>query len=96
MNILKLSDFKGMYATPKVDIQRRAIYSHFLDLLEEVKKNDITVNCGIRVLNLISGMSNYDSKFRIVRIAQCEITTELDFTIGSWDVVYEGQKIIEE
>ncbi len=78
-------------------VSRRAkIRETLLDLLIKEKKEEITVSCGLKALDQIMYMPEYQATFdqKYLCIADCLIHVVKDFDADSpWDVVYNGKVI---
>lgn len=75
-------------ASKRLDIKNR-----LLDLLCEEKKTIITIQCGLRALDLIVGMAEYVQPYDALVIATCVINLQRDFDCDPWEVVYNGKTI---
>lgn len=75
--------------------KRSAIREALLELLIQEKKAEITIKCGLRVLDQIllmpECMRTMDEAF--LEIAGCVIQVKRDFELDPWKVVYEGKVI---
>ena len=75
--------------------KRAAIREALLELLIKEKKANITIKCGLRVLDQIllmpECMRTMDEAF--LEIAGCVIQVKRDFELEPWKVVYEGEVI---
>ena len=75
--------------------KRAAIREALLELLIKEKKANITITCGLRVLDQIllmpECMRTMDEAF--LEIAGCVIQVKRDFELEPWKVVYEGEVI---
>jgi hypothetical protein len=75
--------------------KRAAIREALLELLIKEKKSNITIKCGLRVLDQIlvmpECMRTMDEAF--LEIAGCVIQVKRDFELDPWKVVYEGEVI---
>jgi hypothetical protein len=75
--------------------KRLAIREALLELLIKEKKANITIKCGLRVLDQVllmpECMRTIDEAF--LEIAGCVIQVKIDFELDPWKVVYEGEVI---
>jgi hypothetical protein len=75
--------------------KRSAIREALLELLIQEKKAEITIKCGLRVLDQIllmpECMRTMDEAF--LEIAGCVIQVKRDFELDPWKVVYNGDVI---
>ena len=75
--------------------KRAAIREALLELLIKEKKANITIKCGLRVLDQVllmpECMRTIDEAF--LKIAGCVIQVKIDFELDPWKVVYEGEVI---
>ena len=75
--------------------KRSAIREALLELLIQEKKAEITIKCGLRVLDQIllmpECMRTMDEAF--LEIAGCVIQVKRDFELDPWNIVYEGRVI---
>jgi hypothetical protein len=75
--------------------KRLAIREALLELLIQEKKANITIKCGLRVLDQVlrmpECMRTMDEAF--LEIAGCVIQVKRDFELDPWKVVYEGKVI---
>lgn len=78
-------------ASKRLDIKNK-----LLDLLCEAKNPGITVQCGLRVLDLLIGMPEFGQNLHegmYLYIASCYVYLERDFDCDPWEVVYNGKVI---
>jgi hypothetical protein len=74
--------------------QKIAIRGALLELLIKEKKEEITVQCGLKALDQIMQMPEYIRSLKSLYIADCYIKAERDFEVDSpWDIVYNGKVI---
>jgi hypothetical protein len=76
--------------------KKAAIREAFMVLLIKEKKSNIKVQCGLRALDLIMNMDEYDCdslKGRYLFIVGCYICLKLDFDLDPWNIVYKGKVI---
>ena len=75
--------------------KRSAIREALLELLIQEKKANITIKCGLRVLDQIllmpECMRTMDEAF--LEIAGCVIQVKRDFELDPWKIVYNGDVI---
>lgn len=75
--------------------KRSAIREALLELLIQEKKAEITIKCGLRVLDQIllmpECMRTRDEAF--LEIAGCVIQVKRDFELEPWKIVYNGDVI---
>ena len=76
--------------------RRAKIRETLLELLIKEKKDEITINCGLKALDQIMHMPEFNKSWddKFLNIADCIIKVEKNFDADSpWDVVYNGKVI---
>jgi hemoglobin-like flavoprotein len=76
--------------------RRAKIRETLLELLIKEKKEEITISCGLKALDQIMYMPEFNKFWddRFLNIADCIIKVEKNFDADSpWDVVYNGKVI---
>lgn len=79
-------------------VSRRAkIRETLLDLLIKEKKEEITISCGLKALDLIMHMPDYQATFeqKYLCFADCLIHVEKNFEIDPWQIEYNEEVIFE-
>jgi hemoglobin-like flavoprotein len=77
-------------------LKRAAIRETLLELLIKEKKEEITVHCGLKALDQIMHMPEFNKSWddKFLNIADCIIKIEKNFDADSpWDVVYNEEVI---
>jgi hypothetical protein len=87
-----------MYNAPASVIaasKRTKIRDVLLELLVQEKKEEITIKCGLKILDMIMNMAEYIrlSEGGYISLAGCDINVERDFELEPWNIVYEGKVI---
>ena len=76
--------------------RRAKIRETLLELLIKEKKEEITIGCGLKALDQIMQMPEFNKSWddKFLNIADCIIKVEKNFDADSpWDVVYNGKVI---
>jgi len=75
--------------------KRAAIREALLELLIKEKKEEITVQCGLKALDQIMHMPEYQTTFdqKYLCIADCLVHVVKDFELDPWEIVYKGKVI---
>jgi len=91
--IAKPSPPKEVIAT----LKRSAIRETLLDLLIKEKKEEITINCGLKALDQIMHMPEYQTTFdqKYLCIADCLVHVVKDFELDPWQIEYNEEVIFE-
>jgi hypothetical protein len=79
-----------------IEATRRAkLREALMELLIKEKKEEITIKCGLKILDMIMNMSEYIriSDGGYISLAGCCIIVERDFDLDPWNIVYEGKVI---
>lgn len=87
-----------MYNAPPSVIaasKRNKIRNVLLELLVQEKKEEITIKCGLKILDQILSMSEctFDNRLQtyFVSIADCQIKIEKDFDLDPWHIIYNNE-----
>jgi len=77
--------------------RRSTIRENLLSLLCNEKKDEITVKCGLRALDQIVRMPEYQVTFehKSLYIADCWVNVEKDFDLDPWEIWYNDILIFE-
>lgn len=77
--------------------KRLAIRESLLNLLCEEKKAEIAVRCGLKALDLVMQMPEYNRSYddSFLMIASCVIKLERDFDLDPWEIWYNDTIIFE-
>lgn len=81
-----------------IAVSRRAkIRETLLELLIKEKKDDITVRCGLKVLDQIMQMPEFMKTWdeKSLHIADCWIHVTKDFDLDPWHIEYNEEVIFE-
>jgi hypothetical protein len=81
--------------------------SMFVDLLDLVKEKEITIQCGVGMMQLLSFHPQVYYKTvnfvrtSVIEVGGCEIKVELNFNLGKYDLIYNdvtlvGQNLVEK
>jgi hypothetical protein len=78
-------------------LKRSAIREALLELLIKEKKEEITIDCGIKALDQIMQMSEYrvTTEYKCLHIADCWINVIKDFELDPWHIEYNEEVIFE-
>jgi len=75
--------------------RRAKIRETLLELLIKEKKEEITVQCGLKALDQIMQMSEYIRSLKSLYIADCYIKAERDFEVDPWEIWYNDIIVFE-
>ncbi len=77
--------------------KRNAIREALLELLIKEKKDEITIGCGLKALDQIMFMPEYQATFdqKYLNIADCLIRIVKDFDLDSWEIWYNDVIVFE-
>ena len=77
--------------------RRAKIRETLLDLLIKEKKDEITISCGLKALDQIMQMPEYQATFdqKYLCIADCLIHVVKDFYLDPWQIEYNEEVIFE-
>jgi len=87
-----------MYNAPPSVIaasKRAKLRDALLELLVQEKKEEITIKCGLKILDMIMNMSEY-TRFLgggYISLAGCNINVERDFDLDPWHIIYNDKVI---
>jgi hypothetical protein len=75
--------------------KRAKLRGALMELLIKEKKEEITIKCGLKILDMIMNMSEYIriSDGGYISLASCCINVERDFDLDPWNIVYDGKVI---
>ena len=85
-----------MYNAPPSVIaasKRTKIRDALLELLVQEKKEEITIKCGLKILDMIMNMAEYKrlSEGGYISLAGCDINVERDFNLDPWHIIYNDK-----
>jgi hypothetical protein len=73
--------------------KRAKLRKALMELLIKEKKEEITIKCGLKILDMIMNMSEYIriSDDGYVSLAGCSINVERDFDLDPWHIIYNDE-----
>jgi hypothetical protein len=79
-----------------IEATRRAkLRNAIMELLIKEKKEEITISCGLKVLDQIMKMSDFTriDEIGFINMVGCWIEVQRDFDLDPWNIVYKGKVI---
>ena len=73
--------------------KRAKLREALMELLIKEKKEEITIKCGLKILDMIVNMSEYIriSDGGYISLAGCYIAVERDFDLDPWHIIYNDE-----